>query len=385
MPDFLYDSNQSARQMALERQWILDHPSLNSKLQRLAIEETGPSPIRLILRGSTMPVVGAEFPVKARGGTYMPLGAKQGTSTVTGVEWDVTEFTFKWEVPFFNIKDDVLVTGATIAPKTPEDLFKVFQEILSRGREVVVQLGVFSRRGILREARPKPNRGYLVDPTSGDPTTPGTNLEVIVRFEWSGEGIPLLVPEPAASVEDVNAAISAAAAEVASVLDDEDPFAPDLFEALGNALSNLQSGISQLRNDLKKMGDFAKAPAKLANKALGTLRSVGNLWSDLENTVSSVGDEYLAVADNASSLFRARNNKGKIRDAATKALNAIADAIAAIESRKKRVVGVRPGQSLVEVAKKELGSADRWQEIADLNGISGQRVPAGTYSVEVQG
>ncbi len=385
MADFASDVYEQRRLQSLERQTILDSPRLNAKLQRLVVEEVGTSPIKVTLRGGCMPVVGAEFPVKTRGGVYMPLGAKRGISTVTGVEWDVTEFTFRWEVPFFNINEDVTVSGASILPHVPEDLFKVFQEIVSRGREVNVQLGVFYRTGVLREAKPKPGRGYLVDPLNGSPTTPGTNLEVVLRFEWNGEGIPLVAPEPVATVDDVNGAISAAAADVAAVLDDEDPFAPDLFEALGNALSNLQAGISQLRNELKKLGDFAKAPAALANKALGTLRSVGNLWSDMDNIVSSVGDEYLAVGTSASSLFRSKTNKGKIRDAATAALNAIADAIAALEKRKKRVVGVRPGQSLADVAKRELGSPDRWQELADLNSISGQRVPVGTYSIEVQG
>ena len=140
---------------------------------------------------------------------------------------------------------------------------------------------------------------------------------------------------------------------------------------------------TSLRKTLKGVGDLARAPAKLANDAIATARALGNTLHDLDNIIADARDEYAAAGAGAAALLRGRRGKGEAQKALGDGFAAVAALLDAFERRKPRSVGVRPGQSLVEVAKRELGSGDRWSEIAEKNEIAGQTVPAGMFVVDL--
>jgi len=357
----------------------------NTKLQSLTITEQGANPIKVVLRGGTMPVTGAGFPVQSRGGVYVPMFAASGYSAVTGLLFGETEMEFSWEVPFFT-PADFAVTG-TDYPNTPEQLAAVFQQIQNRGRPCTVQIGSFSRIGILRECTPKPGRGYTLDPsgTNNRQITPGTNLEVSMRWEWSGEGLPGAPSDVVPDVVDVRKMLNRAVSTLSSALSDEDPFAPDFLEGLKDTLGKLNSAVSSLRKSISKIASFASAPAKLANEAIAGARVVGGLANDLDRALGDIATEYQTANAGAAALLGMRRAKGQAKQALTDVMSAVVDCIKALEKRKTRTVGVHPGVLLSDVAARELGNADRWQEIADLNGITGKKVPPGTFAVEVKG
>lgn len=371
---------------AKERQNVSITGAGNVRLQSLTIQEQGASPIKIVLKGGCMPVIGAQFPVENRGGVYTPLYARQGYSSVTGLLFGDTEMTFAWDVPFF-FPDDHIVTGTDV-PNTPEELFSVIQKIQERGRACQVQIGRFSRIGVLRTATPTPGRGYLVDPSSltNQLISPGTNLEVTLKWEWSGEGLPAAPSDAVASVEDVRGALASAMSNLSSALSDEDPFAPNFLDGLKSLVGKLNKSVQSVRSALSKITAFASAPAALANQALAACRLAGGLAQDLDRALGDIASDYQSVNDSASALFGSKRAKGQAKQSLTSIFGALNDAIKAIErSRKPRIVGVHPGQLLSVIAAKELGDADRWQEIADLNFITGKTVPAGTFSVEVKG
>lgn len=364
--------------------------------QRLVIEELGGSlPIRIELQGSFGLEVGSEWLSEVKGETRVPLGASSGYSSLLGRSWGDTEMTLALDAQFLR-RRDISVQNAT-TPFTPEDVVKLFERLQDRGRACLVQLGAFSRRGVLRKAVSAPGRGYSVDFGTGELTAPGMNVSLRLTWEWSGRGVPGPAPQPPATGADVAGQLGAADSAYGLALADAGgAFAPDALTAISAAIGRVRGAISQLRRSVRQLGSLVAAPARLANEALAAARSLGNVLNDCETLIGDTRDAYLAAGAAAkgvgrslgsrpSALARAAKAKGAIRDANQQAMDACIAVFDAIAKRQRRRVSVRPGQSLGDVARTQLGSADRWPEIARINNLAGQVVPPGVTEVELPG
>lgn len=362
--------------------------------QRLLIRELGGSnPIRIELKKSFGLEVGSEWASELRGETRTPIGASEGYSSITGRTWGDTEMTLALDAAFLR-RDDLKVENVE-TPTTPEGVLLLFQQIQDRGRACIVQFGVFSRRGVLRKASAIPGRGYTVDFGSRQQGAPGMNLALKLTWEWSGKGEPGPAPEPPATGADIAGQLGAADSGFGLALADMDgAFDPDAITAISGAIGRVRGQISKLRQTVRQLGSLATAPARLANEAMAAARGLGNALNDLEEQIGDTRDAYLALGKAAddtrralgprpSGLAKATAAKGSIRGANQQAMDACIAVFDAIAKRKRRRVTVRPGQSLADVARVELGAADRWREIADLNDLAGQVVPLGRTAVDL--
>lgn len=361
----------------------------------LLIQELGgSSPLKIMLKGSFGLEQGSEWASELRGETRTPLGASEGYSTVTGRTWGKTEMGLSLDAAYLR-RGDLTVEG-TLAPVTLDHVRGLFEALQDRGRECLVQFGGLVRRGVLREARTTPGRGHMLG-LDGGRGAPGFNLTLKLVWEWSGRGIPQAGVDGPATPADVAGKVAAADAAFAAALAlSEDAFHPNVLEAISGAIGKVRGAASQLRRTVRQVGSLVQAPARLANEALATARSLGNVCNDLDNLLSDTRDAYLALGPAASgvaaaggvrpsALAKAQKAKGAVREANQQAMDAVVDVFDAIAKRKPRRVAVRPGQSLADVARTELGAADRWPEIASLNQLAGQVVPAGVTSVELPG
>jgi Sec-independent protein translocase protein TatA len=342
---------------------------------------------------------GSAWESQVRGSSYTPLGARQGFSTVTGLLWGETEMTVHIENAFLRPDDVAVENGPVIT--SAQELHRLLESLQARGRECLVALGDLTRRGILRSVKATPGRAASVSWIPGQPL-PGADLnrELVLKWEWSGDGEALVGNEQVVTGADVAGQLGGASAKLGAGLADIGAFAPDLATSLGSAIGKLRKGINDLRKTLKGLGDLARLPAKTASQLLGAARSVGNLVSDTRSLLSDTTDDFKALGEAAKGAAAAVGLGGLVgptaakKAAAKRAAKGVADGVDAaqdavvaifdaIAKRKPRTVGVRPGQSLADVARAQLGSADRWPEIAEANGIDGQAVPAATFQLEI--
>lgn len=361
---------------------------------QLTIEELGgSSPWKLVLGGSFGLEQGAEWGSDLRGETRTPPGASRGYSSVSGRTWGKTEMTLSLDAAFLR-RDDIKTENAPTA-FTPEDMVRLFQQLQDRARACLVTFGAFVRIGMLRNAVATPGRGYSVDFGTGQRTAPGANQALKLTWEWSAQGEQGALEDPPASPSDIAGKLgSADALYGAALASASDALDPDALTAISGAIGRVRGAMSKLRATVRQMGSLVNAPARLANEALAAARSLGNTLNDCNNLLGDTRDAYLALGAAAdgvakalgprpSTLARAQRAKGDVRAANDAAMDACVAVFDAIAKRKTRRVAVAPGQSLADVARRELGSADRWPEIADRNQIAGQVVPPGVTEVEL--
>lgn len=291
-------------------------------------------------------------------------------------------------------RDDLRIENAE-APSSPEDLLVLMQRLQDRARLCLVQLGVFSRRGVLRSVKAAPQGGHAVNFASRQAGPPGMNLELRLTWDWIGRGEPGVAPEPPATGAEVAGQLGAADSAYGLALADMgEAFAPDAITALSGGIGRIRGQVSALRRTVQQIGALASAPARLANEALAAARGLGNALNDLEQQLGDTRDAFLALGKAArdtrralgprpSALAQAGRARGALRDANQLAMGACVAVFDAIAKRQRRRVAVRPGQSLADVARVELGSADRWREIAELNDLAGQVVPPGRTAVDL--
>lgn len=364
--------------------------------QLLVIRELGgSSPIKIMLQGSFGLEVGAEWGSELRGETRTPLGSSEGYSSASGRTFGKTEMALALDAAFLR-RRDITVENAPI-PFTPEDVLGLFERLQDRARDCLVQFGALSRRGVLRNAVAAPGRGYSVDFGTGEATAPGFNIGLKLTWEWSGRGEPAAAVTPPTSGSDIAGKLAGADSGYGAALAEmQDAFDPDALTAISGAIGRVRGSLSKLRSTVRQVGALINAPARLINEALAAARSLGNTLNDLDNLLGDTRDAYLALGAAArstaaalgprpASLAKAQKAKGAVRDANQQAMEACVDVFDAIAKRKTRRVGVRPGQSLADVARTELGAADRWPEIASKNQLAGQVVPAGVFEVELPG
>lgn len=367
-------------------------PARTSGSTLLIQELGGSSPLLFRLKGSFGVEVGAEWGSELRGEVRTPIGSSEGYSTVTGRSWGKTEMGLSLDAAFLRRKD-IEVQG-TFPPATLDHVRSMFETLQDRGRECLVQLGSLVRRGTLRNVAVAPGRGHALG-LDGAPDVQGFNLTLKLTWEWAGRGVPAASASPPASGADVAGKLTASdAAFGAAMAQGQDDFDPDALTAISGAIGKVRGAASQLRRTMRQIGSFAQAPARLINETLAAARSLGNLCNDLDNLLGDTRDAYLALGAAArstaaalgprpSALAKAQRAKGAIRGANQQAMEACVDVFDAIAKRKTRRVGVAPGQSLADVARREGGGADAWPEIATFNQLAGQVVPPGVTEVEI--
>lgn len=356
-------------------------------LQTFVLVEDGANPIEIRLSGNALPKIGAEFDGELRGETYIPIGGTMGIFSATGIVLDKTTFSFAWEVPYFS-PDDVKVKGASIEVQVPEDLDFVFREVRQRARSLTVQIGAYALAGVVKNVKSKPTRGYLVNPATGAETSPGTNLEVEITFEWQGYAAPVMPPPEAISLDELRETLSRSNSYTASVLNDADPFEPNLLQSLNNLKNNINKTTDSFNKAVKQLSsvsDIVTAPARIVRDVMSAARAARGAWRDFGEKLGSVPDEYLATANNVARGLLSRQNKLIISHAQNDALTALNSLIDIISKKRGRLVGTHPGEKLSDIAKRELGNGDRWREIADKNNIKGNIVPKNTYTLEISG
>lgn len=356
--------------------------TIDSELQSFVIEEVeGAAPVRVLMRGGFMPERGAQWTSETKGGKTIPIGARKAILSATSEDVGDTELSLNLDAAFLK-PNRITVTGLSYT-FTPEGILDLFEQLRARARLCNVQVGPMARVGILRQVKATPKGGYAVNPATGDLGSFGVNLDVVLKFEWSSFGVATVAPITVVDGRTEAGILAAADGKIAAGI--TDPFAPDLFTGLNDAIGNFRAGVTGLRNAVKGVGDLARAPARVANNAFAAARSVGNVYHDLDNVLADTADEYKLAAAGGSiaRLMGAKRSAGSVRDGANDAMDSACRILDALINRKRKVVGCRPGDSLAAIAKKYLGDAGRWSAIADANGLAGQIVPTGTYSLEI--
>lgn len=349
--------------------------------QFVRIEETeGADPIGLVLSGGLLPERGVTYETKQLGARHMPIGSLRATQAVTGIEHQDTEFKIYAEVPYVG-PGDARASG-TAQPKTPEELTRLLRFFQERGRQVQVTVGAFVRLGRLANVKAELTRGYSIDFT-GKLCPPGMNAEITLTWEWSdaGERTPAV---GTLGGSDLAGGLAAVSAKLPTL------FAPDAFLAeiadrVRDGISSALSSVERLKSVCRRVNDVATAPARIANELLSAAKSAARSLTELDDLLTRTPEEILPAGGGFPDLIRANRAAGDLRAGVGDGMAAVVAVFDALDARKSREVGVRPGESLALVAKRELGSADRWPAIAALNEIAGQTVPPATFIVEVPG
>jgi hypothetical protein len=358
----------------------------------LVIQELGPGPITLTLRRGLGIEVGAEWATETKGETRTPMGASEGYGSVTGTSYGKTEMTLSVD-PAHLRPGDLTVVG-TVPPSSSNLILALFEALQARARSCLVQVGPLVRRGLLRQVRVVPGRGASVD-LGGSRVGATFGYTLGLTWDWSGLGAPVATPEQPPSGADLAGQLGAADSGFGFALAEaDDAFDPDALTALSGAIGRVRGQVSQLRRTVAQIGSLAAAPARLARDALAAARSLGNVINDLETQLGDTRDAYLAVGKaaestatalgpRASATAKAARAKGAIREANQAAMEAVLALFDGLARRQGRRVAVRPGESLADVARRALGDAERWPEIASKNGLAGQVVPDGVREVEL--
>lgn len=350
--------------------------------QYLRIEEIeGSDPISLTLSGGALPERGAAYETKQIGSKHIPIGSKRATQAVTGVEHVDTEMKLYVEVPFIG-PGDVRATNAQ-QPRSPEDLGDALRRLQERGRQLQVSLGAFVRIGRLAGCKVEPTRGNEID-FLGLRAPPGMNCEVTLTWEWSR------LPDEKSSATatlagpDLAGGLSAFSAKLPTLMNPS-AWAEGIADQIRDGISGALSAVEKVKNLCRQVNNLATMPARLANELMAAAKSAAKSLSELDDLLTRCPDEVLPAAGGFPAQVRAKRAAGDLRAGVGDGMAAVVAVFDALGARKAREVGVRPGESLALVAKRELGSADRWPAIAALNEIAGQVVPPATFIVEVPG
>lgn len=349
--------------------------------QFVRIEEIeGSDAQSLVLSGGALPERGAAWETKQVGSKHLPIGSLRATQAVTGVEHADTEMKLYAEVPFIG-PGDARMTNAQ-QPRTPEDLADRLRNLQERGRQLRVTLGAFVRIGRLAGCKVEPTRGYSID-FLGLNAPPGMNCEITLTWEWSSTDERTLATATLAG-PDLAAGLSAFSGKLPTLMS-PDAWAEGIADQIRDGISSALSAVEKVKNLCRRVNSLVTMPARLANELLAAAKSAAKSLTELDELLTRTPDEVLPAGGGFPAQLRAKRAASDLRSGVGDGMAAIVAVFDALAARRAREVGVRPGESLALVAKRELGSADRWPAIAALNEIAGQVVPPATFIVEVPG
>lgn len=347
-------------------------------------ELEGPGEASLELKGPAAALAGPELTTEGKGSRNVPLGSDEATLSTTAIDLGQTEFSFSWSAS--NLAPSLVVAQGLEAVARPESLALAFDALAARARLCLVELpGGFARRGVVRKVSSKLGRGYGRDPATGD-VREGVDVDCSVTLDWAGAFAT--APEPpdpafALTGEELAGDVGDSLSGLASAAADADALSGDFLEQIDSAIGNVQLSGAALRQNLRGVGAIARAPSAVALKLSAAARSFGNACSDADALLSETPEIYQSAGQSMADLGRSKARSGAISGKLADSMEALALLFAALDARSPRSVPVRPGQSLGDVARAELGARDRWPELAAHNGLGGQVVPPGVFSIEV--
>lgn len=330
----------------------------------IQITETNGARRTLRLRGRALP--GQSFPSGRSQRTKLTWypGSSVATSQLLGPELGPTKISGTWSDRFLIGQVDQQGFGEL---NTAEALVAAFEDICISGSDLRVQWGPVTRFGILKTFDPDWIRVQ--------------DCRWEAEFEWHGA-------EAGNPRAQATARTSTAALRRALVaLDDEfvqDPptVLPSYQSDVSAILDGARNGVADLFGAVKDVQARLTYPISVVRAAASLADSVrtqaGDLVANLSNTVYTAKttlDTVVNVLDIESwSRTTALRAKQEV-----KAALAISDDLAKrAEPGTVLVVVVAQDTTLRQLSTRYYGDPDAWQSIADVNGLVGSVVPAGT-------
>lgn len=352
----------------------------------IVIEELGGSnPSRIILRNRAMPYRAVAFPRSNRVKTIWYQGNPRATQQVLGPEYGPTEFHGTWKAKFLvvslDVDDadaDVVVSGpiysdAAVIGQTAAQVVTIFETLHKRAQEVRVTWGAESRRGILKDFEPTYDRVE--------------DVPWRLLFEWNGldetvgqigmnRGGDVILGGQNVQQNMVNADDSLTLLPARDI----DPrVAEDLF-----------TRADVVRGDSLSVIAHSRSAANMVTVTIAKAQAIASAAENVAQNGFSLSQicqaqQYLAFSDSDGvvSVLRVetfRRTVGRNYDGLVLASYQERDAALSFADGLKDTFSVRAGTktTLRDLAKRYLGAADAWPDIARVNRMSGSAVDAGT-------
>ncbi len=294
-----------------------------------------------------------------------------------------------------------LAEGGTVEViKTPERARAVLADLCRSGQEVIVRWGdqgeaqSVTQRGFVRAARFQEHAPQ--------------RIEWELEFEWVADTAfkpRLEFPKPPPDEKSLWQSLQDAVAAVDAVMSDlNDAYT----QYVTQTIRKLNTLIDQVGGLAQKALDLAAKPAQFARSVAATCENVLQTVLEVQQEAVLLVGQYREVADAFARLGRGSIEwmpitAGAARGAATdhsvgtQAEAAVASAAVQAALRDARYEAVRlrkeaqrfaepairalhlcrEGDSLRRIATRYYGTPDRWQDIADINGLPGDEVRAG--------
>jgi hypothetical protein len=253
---------------------------------------------------------------------------------------------------------------------TAEALIQVFHKIRRAGNTLEVRWGPEVRRGILH--RFTPNYHWLED------------IEWKMNFVWNqfGDAPAPRATETRRPTEDLTV----------SMLNLDDILSqipigllPNVTKPIKQEINSIRAGVVEINIALAKL--FGK-PAIQASDRQNIEALIEELIIDVDSVVDlSVNGPYLRFVptDTVGNMLKAEIWR---RDIGASALEVKVAAISARDNVRERavpdildIISMRPGDTLMDVARDYYGSTENWEIIADANNLVGMLVESGTRIV----
>lgn len=330
------------------------------------IEELTGQRRSIVLRGRALPYRGVKWPGEQRHRVTWYAGNPQATLQVLGPQENQTQLRGTWKDRF--IRGMTTVQGFDEV-RFAEDMVAIFHELRRSGNLLRVQWGREVRRGILAKFSPQYDRPQ--------------DIAWEATFTWIDFDVeaPRAAPATSTGPELV---------DLTNELDDTLAFRPSF--ALPGFASGILGSVGDLRIGVSAMFDLSlnvRVQASLPIPSVQASFSVAaRIRVSAEATISASADVPIEDAIPSDDLNEVIEAEQWRMDVAHRTRRLQAHAIRQAERLRSRaepgvldVVAVPGETTLRHLALVYYGNADDWQQIADVNSITGSAVPAGTVVV----
>lgn len=350
----------------------------------IKIQELGTTdPIYIVLRSRALPYRGMPTGGEQRVSTTWYQGNPKATQQIMGETFEPTEISGMWKSKFIRVVDaretrpaersapDVEIRGGVNqisgGALGAEALVVIFEQLRSRGNELLFEWGPVTRYGILQSFTPRWIREEDVEWSAtfnwngAEPTAPPVR-----RLALPGQPVQ-------EAVVNTDTALARFTRRVAE--------APAIRRVSALVARAREASVAFL-GYTRQAADAVTLPARVAQGALSQAAQIRDDVSILTGQVMDVPYTYMGLSDSVTDVF---SIEGWRRDVGRQAESLAAKAQMEAEqlrsfvlSEDARSVTVQEGQSLRTIALIYYGSADDWTTIAAENNLPSSLVPAGT-------
>lgn len=337
-------------------------------MSALIIQELRGARRSITLRGRALPERGPEFGLRTRAKQTWYAGTGIATLQVLGAEVLDTEFVGVWSDR--HLAEQVSVEGfAEVA--TAAQLVRAFESICAEGQRLRVSWGPFVRSGVLAEFVPKPDREV--------------DIGWQATFRWDSredQDVPVATFDAPPETSELRASVNAA--------DDEQAMMPGAAQR--DYAGQVRGRADEVRRQIGRVFDRIRTARRSGPMPLS---SVLGIAADVE-LVRSATSEFLGDlvevpvfdttdGDDLASRLRLeawRRTQGRrVSDVRASTQRSGRELRKYGRPGGVRIVEVQEGETLRSIARREYGSADDWQRLADANGLVDSIVPAGLVLV----